>query len=128
MSGLSKYWKPAVAVVLVGGIVWFTVCYWDRFLSDFWPIDKATVSPNLLASVIQWAVILIIVSLLYPPWRRAIERFASRHVDSIKQHLSSEHEKLHAKLDIMHAKQNHIIKNTRSIPNEVPGIPDEHQP
>ena len=68
------------------------------------------VGPNLVASVVQWALIAIVVALLYPPARRAIEKFAQRHVESIKDHVSAEHAAVHAKMD-------HIIKFHPDIPD-----------
>lgn len=108
-------------------LIYFMVFHWGRFLSDFWPLDRSIVGPNLVASIVQYAFLAILLVLLYPPLRKAVEKFATRHVESIKQHVTDEHKKLHDKLDIMHAKQNHIIRHS-GIPKVVPGIPDEHQP
>lgn len=105
-----KHWKKALAVILLGLIIYFMVFHWGRFLTDFWPPDKATVGPNILASLIQWAVILIAVALIYPPTRRAIERYVQSHVDSIKSHVSEEHKLVHEKMD-------HIIRHHPDIPD-----------
>ena len=116
-----KNWKAWGAVIALAAIVYFMVFHWGRFLADFWPLDGSRVGPNLVASVVQWALIAIAVALLYPPARRAIERFAQRHVESIKAHVEAENAHLHRKLD-------HVILNSRSIPNQVPGVPKEKQP
>ena len=124
----ANKWKVLGALVLVAGIIYFIGWHWNRFLADFWGLDDSRVGPNLVASFVVWALILIATVFLYPPWRRAVARFATLHVQSIKDHITSEQTKLHAKLDRHEAKMNHIIKNTKAIPNEVPGVSDEHQP
>lgn len=102
-----KNWKPILAIVAVAALIYYMAFHWGRFLLDFWPIDSSRVGPNLLASVVQYAIILITVALLYPPARRAIEKYLKRHVNEIKHHVSAEHDALHEKLDHMmkhHAK------------------------
>ena len=101
-----KNWKAWVALVLLIALVLFIVFDWGRFLSDFWPIDKSSVGPNLLASVVQAALVLGVVALIYPPIRHWIE-----------EHL----EHLHTKID-------HVILHSSEIPNEVPGVPEHRQP
>ena len=67
-----KNWKAWGAVIALAAIVYFMVFHWGRFLADFWPLDGSRVGPNLVASVVQWALIAIAVALLYPPARRAM--------------------------------------------------------
>ena len=116
-----KNWKAWGALIALAALVYFMAFHWSRFLADFWPLDASRIAPNVVASVVQWALIAIAVALLYPPARRAIERFAQRHVESIKEHVSAEQAHLHAKMD-------HIIVNSKAIPNVVPGVPKEKQP
>jgi hypothetical protein len=111
-----KNWKAWAAAFALVALVYFMGFHWARFLADFWPLDNSRVGPNLTASIVQWALIAIAVALLYPPARRALERYAQRHVDSIKAHISAEQDHLHTKMD-------HIIRNSKSIPNDVPGLP-----
>lgn len=94
-----KYWKTYLGLAFLAALIYFMVFHWSRFLSDFWPIDKSTVGPNLFASLIQYALILITIALLYPPLRKAAERWAERHVQSIKDHVSDENKKIHVRLD-----------------------------
>lgn len=108
--------KSLLALALLAGLLYFMAFHWGRFLADFWPLDNSRVGPNLTAAVVQYAVILALLYLLYPPFRRAVERFAARHVESIKAHISAEHDHVHAKLD-------HVIRYSKNIPNEVPGVP-----
>jgi hypothetical protein len=112
-----KNWKAWGALVALAALVYFMAFHWDRFLADFWPIDGSRVGPNLVASVVQWALIAIAVALLYPPARRAIERFAKRHVEDIKAHVTEEHALVHEKLD-------HVIKHSKDIPD----FPPKHDP
>ena len=124
---IKSNWKKITAVVLLLAVVYFVVFHWNRFRGDFWPLDKATVSPNLLASVIQWAIIFIFLALLYPPFRRWVEKVGRGAIDEVKNHVSAEHAKLHERLDHHNAKLNHIILNS-TMENEVPGVPAAHQP
>lgn len=121
-------WKKISAVLLLVGLLYFIVFHWNRFLSDFWPIDHSNVGPNLVASVVQYAILAVLLVLLYPPFRRAVERFAKRHVEDLKNHISEENKVLHDKLHVMHETQKHIIRHTDGIPNKIPGLSDEHQP
>jgi hypothetical protein len=45
---------------------------------DFWPIDKSTIGPNLVASLV-WAVVVgVVLYVFWPPLRRAVNGFTSR--------------------------------------------------
>ena len=79
----------------------------------FWPSLQGNGPEALVQTVVYGAIALIFV----PP----IRKFIQRHVESIKQHIEQENAHIHAKL-------NHVILNSKSIPNEVPGLPDKHQP
>jgi hypothetical protein len=113
MALITKHWKALLALIMLSALIIFMVFDWSRFLADFWPIDHSNVGPNLVASVVQYAIILIILALLYPPFRRAVEKFAKEHVKDIKEHISAEH-------DIFHEKLDHIIKHSNDIPEFVP--------
>ena len=109
---LDRWLLWIVAAFLVGGLAlgslvsgWFA----HRLLNDFWPLDHSFVGPNILASVVQWTTIAIVVSVLYPPVRHAIERFVEHHVNDLRAHVSAENRALHAKMD-------HIIKHHPDIP------------
>lgn len=78
-----------------------------------WSSDKGN-GPEALQQTLLYGAIAIA---LVPP----IRHWAARHVESIKQHIEQENAHIHAKL-------NHVILNSKSIPNEVPGLPDKHQP
>lgn len=75
----------------------------------FWPSDKGN-GPEALTQTVIYATIAV---LLVPPVRKAIERFAKRHAESIKAHVSAEHAAVHEKLD-------HIIRYHPDIPDFVP--------
>jgi len=115
MAIITKHWKALLALILLAGLIIFMVVDWTRFVSDFWPIDKSTVGPNLLASVVQYAIILIIVALLYPPIRDRVKRYIEHHVDSIKEHASAE-------VDVVHETLAHIIKHSKDIPDFTPTL------
>jgi hypothetical protein len=86
-----------------------TAWFLSRLHSDFWPIDKATVAPNILASVIQAAAVGLVVYLLYPRVRRAIDRW-------LKAHLHEHRQAMDAHLADLHRKLKHIIEHSPDIP------------
>jgi hypothetical protein len=103
-----KKWGGLLALVLivVGIIFWH-----NRLGTDFWPLDRSTIGPNLVASVVQWAIIALVVYLAYPPVRRALDRWAKSHVHEANV-------ELHKKLDESIKLSRHIIHHTKAIPNE----------
>ena len=108
-----KHWRKVLALVVLVGIICFLVFDWPRFLSDFWPLDRSFVGPNIVATFVQWAVALIILALIYPPTRRAIEKFFTSNYDDLKKHVSAEHDALHEKLD--HLIEHHPNKAGRDF-------------
>lgn len=111
MSGVKGNWKLIGAVVAVLATGYFVIFHWDRFLQDFWPVDASRVAPNIVASLVQYAILLVAAYLLYPPFRRAVDRWLRGHTSSLKKHISDEHDAIHEKLD-------HMIKHSRAIPNQ----------
>jgi hypothetical protein len=81
----------ATLLVVLGlaiGDHWFN----QRLLSDFWPIDKSTVAPNILASIIIFDVVTLAAALFYPPFKHALDAGLSKHVVG----------PIHKKLDAQH--------------------------
>ena len=108
-----------IVAILCGVAVWSILDpnVYHRLRDDFWPVDRSFVGPNLLASIVQWALIAAIVSVVYPPIRHAIAHFIERHVDSIKGHISLEHQKASRERELMHRKLDHVIKHSPDIPD-----------
>lgn len=110
-------WKKVAAVIVA--ILLFVVIYltWNRLGTDFWPLDRSTIGPNIIASVITWAAVLIAAALIWPPTRRRIHRFMD---NKLKSHLGPIHAKLdaHARsLEELHQKHDDLakaIKGTRT--------------
>lgn len=94
-------WKKVAAITAAVGLVVVLVVFSDRLSADFWPPDSSRVAPNLVAALIQYAVILILAVLLYPPFRRAVERFVTRHTAPIHERL----DRLHQQREEHHAAQ-----------------------
>ena len=93
----------ALTVVIVATLTlilsdWFA----KRIVEDFWPLDSSRVGPNLVASVVQWIIVVLIASFIYPPLRKWIE---------------NELQKLHDKLDRNGLLSHHIIKHHPDIPD-----------
>jgi hypothetical protein len=123
-------WVATLVVVIPIAVIailsWQLHWHWlpNLWFNYAWPSDKGN-GPEALQQTIIYAAIAV---LLIPPIRKAIERFAKRHVESIKNHIVAENKAIHEKLDRHEKLQHHIILNSRSIPNEVPGIAAKHQP
>ena len=80
-----------------------------------WPSLKGNGPEDLLATIL----VAVIASVLWPPTRRRIEAFAARHVKSIKQHVTDEHQAVRDRLD-------HIIEHHPDIPDFVPKEHHDH--
>lgn len=96
-------------IAVVAGFGFFSHSFNQRLLSDFWPADKSSVAPNILASIIIFVVLTLCGALFYPPFKKALDRGLSRHTVAIAKHVSAENASMHAKLD-------HIIKHHPDIP------------
>jgi hypothetical protein len=92
----------------------------DLWFSYFWPSLQGNGPEALVQTVVYGAIALIFI----PP----VRRWMARHVESIKAHVSAEHQRLHDRLDEHQALLHHVIVNTKAIPNEVPGLPPDKQP
>jgi hypothetical protein len=74
--------------------------FWDRWV---WPAGGSGGMPGDVVATLIWVIIAAIATtLLYPPFRRAIEAF-------VKRHIAEGTSELHAKLD-------HIIEHHPDIP------------
>jgi hypothetical protein len=106
---VSQKWQKVTAAVLLVVVGASVVLFHSRASADFWPLDNSRVGPNLVASIVQAVVVLILAALLWPPTRHAIERFAQRHADSLKSRLTMD-------ANLIHAQLSHIIKHHPDIP------------
>lgn len=108
MNSKDSRWRRygALLVFIAGSAIVYV--FRARIGSDFWPPDRSFVGPNLLATVIQDAGLLVILVLVYPPLGRAVHRFIDRKTEGI-----------HAKLDALHERHNehdqHLEKLGRSL-------------
>jgi hypothetical protein len=73
-------WQWAIGVVLIAAAVGFVAGDYSRFHLDFIPIDGSRIGPNLVASVVTWAVVLVVGVLVWPPTRRRIFHAVDRVV------------------------------------------------
>ena len=95
----------ALVVMAGGSILWH-----NRLSADFYPPDRSYVGPNLVASVVQWAIIALVAYLVYPPLRKAVDKWMKDHA----RHANAE---LHEKLDEAIKLSKHVIKHHPDIPN-----------
>ena len=106
----------SVALLVVAAIVSSIVSDWVRvrMQSDFWPLDHSFVGPNLVAAVVQWAIVLLIMAVFYPPMRRAFEASVERHKKQLMDHVSGIAAQLHDHLDANHKDlKAHVTGRTR---------------
>jgi hypothetical protein len=105
----------AAVLLLVAILAWHS-----RLGPDFWPLDASRVGPNLLASVVQWAIVVVAAAFIWPPTRRRIHRFVDAKTAPIHDKLSE----LHQHHKDTQAMIRHVIEHNPDIPNEVPGLGD----
>ena len=106
-------WQRLTALAVVVAAVVVVVAFRDRLGADFWPLDRSFVGPNLLASVVQWAVVLLVAALIWPPTRRRIDGFVTGHLKPLHDNhaaLLASHEEIQARLD-------HIIRHHPDLPD-----------
>ena len=99
-------------VTAVGYVLVVAVCIWafrDRLSADFWPFDDARVAPNILATIIQIVAYTPLAVLVWPPTRRRIHTFVTRHtaplharMDELEKQAERHHKAHMAKLDAVH--------------------------
>ena len=97
-----KKWYGLGALVLV---ILAVVFFHGRLNADFWPLDSSRVGPNLVASVVQWALIALVAYLVYPPVRKWIDT-----------EMKKGRAEMHAKLDESIKLSKHIIHHHPDIP------------
>lgn len=94
----------ALALGVLFVLIWATVypTFANRLHSDFWPIDRSYIAPNIVAAIVQAVVVVIALSLFYPPFRHALERFFTRHKADLTDHTEKVMKAMHAKMDAQH--------------------------
>ena len=80
-------WQKWSAVTVAVGLFVVIFIWPSRVLADFWPIDQG-VGANLLASLVQYAVILVVLALLWPPTRRGLHGMVDAKLAPIHEHLT----------------------------------------
>lgn len=107
----TKLVATTVGILLIVAIIIFR----HRIGADFWPPDNARVGPNLIASLLTWAVIFTATVLIYPPWRRRAHHFID---ESLAHHLKPVHDKLdvHTEhLQSLHEKHDKLLASHEAI-------------
>jgi len=119
----APLWQKAAAAVYAVVIVLLAVAFRDRLHADFWPVDKSRVAPNILATILQILAATPFLVLLWPPTRRRIHRFVTRHTAPLHASLlkaEAQRVRLHAEHLAAHAETqrrlDHVIKHSTDIP------------
>ena len=116
----------ALLLLITAAIIWH-----HRIKEDFWPLDNSHVGPNLVAAVVQGAIVLLIAALIWPPTRRRMHRFADLKLSGVHKRLGTlednhnesvaQRKELHAESakerEMLDAKLNHIIEHHPQIPS-----------
>jgi hypothetical protein len=111
-ASIALYQKVLGGLVAV--LILVIVLVWhSRLATDFWPPDSSRIAPNLVASVIQWAVVLLVAALIWPPTRRKIHAFVDGKLHKVHEGL----EDLHSKHNETHQMLEHIIHHHPDIPD-----------
>jgi hypothetical protein len=77
-------WQKIGAGIIVAAAALCIALWHSRLGADFVPLDASRIGPNLIASLIQWAVLFIVAVLVWPPTR---------------QRIGAELDRIHGKLD-----------------------------
>lgn len=100
-------WQKAAAWTVGIVTIIAIVVFRNRLGADFWPLDSSRVAPNLLAGLIQWAIIFVLAILLYPPFRKAIHSFFDGKLEG-----------LHAKIDGLDRRHDEHARKLAKIEDE----------
>jgi hypothetical protein len=105
-------WQKLVAGLLVVLVALAVIFGWARLGSDLWPPDRSFVGPNIVAAIIQWAIIFVVGVLVWPPTRRRLHRFMDRKLERVHAELDA-HRNMHdahaARLDALHEKLDRLL-------------------
>ena len=113
-------WQKWTALAFVVATFLVVVVFRGRLSADFYPLDASRVAPNILASLIQYAVILIAAALIWPPTRRRLHRFVDAKLAPVHEHLAvlRQHHEDSAERQRLILRQNaHIIRHNPNLDN-----------
>ena len=103
--------RGAAFAGLVLAVLIAAVLFRDRISADLWPLDSSRVGPNLVASVVQWVIVIIVASFVYPPLRHWIER----ELDRAHAKLDAHHDEVLELMRKHHAAHMKAIKQSKEI-------------
>jgi hypothetical protein len=119
-------WQKVTAVVYVIATAVLIIAFRGRLSADFWPLDAARVSPNILATIIQIAAYTPVVILFWPPVRRRIHQFVSRHTAPLHAHLEAarrQRDRIHEESLAAHAETQRHLKHVIDHHPDIPPLP-----
>lgn len=115
-------WQKLIALGLAVTTAVLLLVFRKRLGADFWPLDASRVGPNLIASLVQWALVFVAAILIWPPWRRRLHRFVDAKIAPLHERLArlhADHRALHDKADRLHARHvehtEHLDRIGRSL-------------
>jgi hypothetical protein len=111
-------WNKLVALGVAVGLIVLLIVFHYRLKADFWPLDRSSIGPNLVASVLTWAAVFTASVLLYPPWRRRLHRFVDNKLLPVHAKLNQHRvslQDLHRKHDELHAKHEQLLQSHQTL-------------
>lgn len=116
-------WQKVVAVGYVAALAALVAVFRGRLHADFWPLDASRVAPNIMATLIQIALATPVAVLLWPPTRRRMHAFVTRHTAPLHArliHVERQHQRRHREVLAAHAETQrhlqHVIAHHPDIP------------
>jgi hypothetical protein len=116
MNEVPKWQRVTALVVLIVSVA-ALVIFRDRLTADFWPPDRSFIGPNIVASIVQWSVVVMVAALLWPPTRRRIQGFVTGHLKPLHDN--------HAELLAEHAEMKRMLHHIIKHHPEIPDLPPE---
>ena len=103
-SGTHKVTLALLLAVTIYAVVEFILSTWfhARVIHDFWPVDRSYIGPNIVATIVTYIFIALVLTLLYPPFRKMMRRIITGHKDEMKAHAEAGWKEIHDKLDAQH--------------------------
>jgi hypothetical protein len=114
-------WQKLVAGLVIVILVILVIVFQSHIGPDFFPLDHSNVGPNLLANIIQWAILFVAAVFLYPPWRHRLHRFVDGKLQGIHDKLGA----LHGKVDRLHERHDEHAAHLDALSQRIEDLHDK---
>lgn len=124
----ASLWQKVAALLYVVVSAGMLVAFRSRLHADLWPVDDSRVAPNILATCVQIALATPVVVLLWPPTRRRVHRFVSRHTEPLRAQLAAarqQRERLHSEALAAHEETQRHLRHLILHSPDIPPLPEK---